>query len=426
MWTSAKSLGAFVFAVAVFLFGQICSAQDLNLTGLIEEALKNNPDIMASQAKIEAAGYRVPQVKSLPDPMLMFGYQNEGSSKYTYGKQQGSQWMFSASQEFPFPGKLSLKGSMAESDLESLEAMHELLKLKTIASVKEFYLDLFLAYKNIDLLKDKADLFATIEDLALTRYTTGKSMQEEVLMAQTEKYMLLEKEEMFKQKIKSVEAMLGAVLGRKDRTSMGRPVEPVYQPFLHDTDDAVNIAINNSSEIKSRNKMVEAAGYNVLMAEKEFYPDFTINTGYYNRAGDFRDMWSTTITANIPLFHKTKREAAVLEAKSSLSQAKQELEAAKLMITAAVQGNLSMVKSSNKLMDLYKNGLIPKNTQSVESAIAGYSTGGTEMITVISLSKTLLDYEILYWDQFVEREKAVARLEAITEVPVPGPGGDEK
>jgi hypothetical protein len=45
---------------------------------------------------------------------------------------------------------------------------------------------------------------------------------------------------------------------------------------------------------------------------------------------------------------------------------------------------------------------------------------------VISLSKTLLDYEILYWDQFVEREKAVARLEAITEVPVPGPGGDEK
>ena len=77
-------------------------------------------------------------------------------------------------------------------------------------------------------------------------------------------------------------------------------------------------------------------------------------------------------------------------------------------------------------MDLYKNGLIPKNTQSVESAIAGYSTGGTEMITVISLLKTLLDYEILYWDQFVERAKAIARLEAITEAPAPGPGGDEK
>ena len=96
------------------------------------------------------------------------------------------------------------------------------------------------------------------------------------------------------------------------------------------------------------------------------------------------------------------------------------------MIAAAVQDNLSMVKSSNKLMDLYINGLIPKNTQSVESALAGYTTGGTEMITIISLSKTLLDYETLYWDQFVEREKAIARLEAITETPAPASGGEEK
>jgi len=29
--------------------------------------------------------------------------------------------------------------------------------------------------------------------------------------------------------------------------------------------------------------------------------------------------------------------------------------------------------------------------------------------------KTLLDYESLYWSQFVEREKAIARLHAITE-----------
>jgi cobalt-zinc-cadmium efflux system outer membrane protein len=426
MWTSAKVLGTYVLALLIFLLGQNSYAQDLNLTGLIEEALKNNPDILVSQAKIEAAGYRIPQVKSLPDPMLMFGYQNEGSSKYTYGKEKGSQWMFSASQEFPFPGKLSLKGSMTESDLESLESMHEFLKLKTIVRIKELYYDLFLAYKNIDLLKDKADLFARIEDVTLARYATGKAMQEDVLMAQTEKYMLLEKEEMFRQKIRSLEAMLGAVLGRKETVSMGRPIEPVYQPFLFSTDEAVNFALNNSSEIKSRNKIVEAAVYKVLMAEKEFYPDFTINTGYSNRAGDFRDMWIATVTANIPLFYKTKREAAVLEAKASHTQAEQELEAAKLMITAAVQDNLSMMESSEKLMDLYKNGLTPKNTQSLESALAGYSTGGTEMITVISLSKTLLDYETLYWDQFVEREKAVARLEAITELPLPGPGGDVK
>ncbi|MCK7461841.1 MAG: TolC family protein [Sphingobacterium sp.] len=47
------------------------------LDGLIDEALKNNPEIQASQARIEAARLRIPQAGSLPDPMFMFGYQNE-------------------------------------------------------------------------------------------------------------------------------------------------------------------------------------------------------------------------------------------------------------------------------------------------------------------------------------------------------------
>ena len=64
-----------------------------------------------------------------------------------------------------------------------------------------------------------------------------------------------------------------------------------------------------------------------------------------------------------------------MEAKAALSQTKQELEATKLMIDAVVRDNLSMVKAADKLMDLYKNGLIPKNAQDVESALSGYATG---------------------------------------------------
>jgi hypothetical protein len=37
-----------------------------------------------------------------------------------------------------------------------------------------------------------------------------------------------------------------------------------------------------------------------------------------------------------------------------------------------------------------------------------------EAITAISRLKALLDTEILYWGQYIEREKAIARLEAIT------------
>ena len=91
--------------------------------------------------------------------MFMFGYQNEGYDRYTYGEMQGAQWMFSASQMFPFPGKLSLKGEMALRDSESLKASYESTKLTTVARIKELYYDLFLTHKNIDLIRDKTALF---------------------------------------------------------------------------------------------------------------------------------------------------------------------------------------------------------------------------------------------------------------------------
>jgi len=73
-----------------------------------------------------------------------------------------------------------------------------------------------------------------------------------------------------------------------------------------------------------------------------------------------------------------------------------------------------MLSTTEKLMGLYKSGLIPKTYQDFDLALSGYVSGKIEAITVINRLKALLDYETLYWGQFVEREKAIARIESIT------------
>lgn len=386
--------------------------KDLSLQELIDYALKNSPEVLAAEARTAASEFRIPQAKSLPDPMVMFGYQNEGWKKYTYGEMQGAQWMFSASQMFPYPGKLGLKGEMARQDAESQRAMISAVRHQIIAKVKVLYYDLFLAYKNIDLLRDRAVLFSRIEDAAIARYASGTGMQQEVLMAQTEKYMLLEKEEMQKQKIQSAEVMLNATIGRDVNAPIARPAE-LSQSFSRSVDELLGAAYQNSPEIKSKERMIAAAEAKVKMAQKEYYPDFTINAGYFKRAGEFEDMWSLTTTINIPLFYKTKQRQAVSEAEANLSVARHELEATKLMISSGIRDNYTMYKSAEKLMELYRSGLIPKTYQDFESAIAGYSSGKVESITVINRLKTLIDLETSYWGQMVEREKAMAKSEAI-------------
>jgi outer membrane protein TolC len=413
MLISSKIFKSWILLVSFLLFPATPVLGDSVLDGLIDEALKNSPEINASQARIEAARLRVPQAGSLPDPMVMVGYQNEGFDRYTYGEMSGAQWMFSATQQFLFPGKRRLKEEMTARDAESLAAMHELLKLKIASRIKELYYDLFLAYKNIDLLKDKRDLLERIESLTLSRYAAGIGMQQDVIMAQTEKYMLLEREEMLQQKILSLQAMLSSAIGRYKGAGLPRPAEPEYRPFPLEISDALDLAMRHSPELKSRGKMIEAANTRLQMAQKEYYPDFALSGSYYNRTGEFPDMWSATATINIPIYFLTKQKPAVAESRANIRQADRELEAARLMIEAAIRDNYSMLRSSERLIELYQKGLLPKNRQDIEQSLTGYSTGRLEAVNIISRLKTLLDYESSYWGQRVEREKAMARLHAI-------------
>jgi len=137
-------------------------------------------------------------------------------------------------------------------------------------------------------------------------------------------------------------------------------------------------------------------------------------------------MWSLTATVNIPLFYKSKQEPAVQEANANLLGAKRDLAATEYMLASNIRENYSMAQAAERLMKIYKEGIIPKTYQDFQLALSGYATGKIEAITAISRLKALLDTEILYWGQYIEREKAIARLEAITGKTDSLPGVEKK
>lgn len=154
----------------IFLFRLVANsahADELRLPELIEEALKNSPGALKAEARWKTSTFKIPQAKSLPDPMFMFGYQNEGFRQFTYGKSDDAELMFSASQTFPFPGKLPLKGEMASKDADSQRGSYEVVRLKTIAQVKELYYSLFFCTGMLNSSKARAPSFREWKTLPL-------------------------------------------------------------------------------------------------------------------------------------------------------------------------------------------------------------------------------------------------------------------
>jgi outer membrane protein, heavy metal efflux system len=398
--------------------------EPLNLKGLIDEALRNSPELLVSESKVSASGYRIPQAKSLPDPMFMFGYQNEGFQRITIGEEPQAQGMFNLSQMFYFPGKRALKGEMATKDTESLKAMHRVAQLRIVATVKQLYYELFLAHKSIDILDQLTEYFSRVEDAATARYSSGMGSQQEVLMAQTEKYMLLEKKEMQRQKIQALQGIVNSTVGRSVDSPLGSPAVPPSTPYTFRLEDLLQSVKDNSPELQSKVKMVEAAEAKLKMAKKEYYPDVTIGASYFPRTQGFLDMWNLTATINLPIFYRTKQDQAVLEANANLTGAKRELSSTEYMLSSNLKESYSVLTTADKLMKIYNEGVIPKTRQDFQLALSGYAAGRIEAITTISRLKALLDTELLYWGQYVERAKAMARLEALTATTAEVSGGE--
>lgn len=384
----------------------------LKLNRLIDIALKENHDLLMARSGINISEYRIPQAGALPDPMVMIGYENEGWSRYTYGEMPGTRWVFSVSQMFPWPGKLSTKKEALKKETESFKSVYEKVRLNVIEELKVRYYELLFTYKSLDSTREKIKLLERIEEIAASRYSSGMAPLSEVIMAQTEKYMAMEQEIMYRQKVKALEAMINSLLGREASSPLGIPEERLTEKKEFDETNLFEIAME-TPDIKELKRLIEVREYKFKAAELEYYPDLTLSAQVSLKPEPYEDMWMLSLSFNIPLFYRTKQKNMVLEAKAEVDEAQHRLEALKQMLRANIIDTLSMLRASEELIGLYRDAFIPKAEQGLEASLSAYRTGKIELTQVIKAVNSLVDYRFNYWRQVVEREKAFARLERL-------------
>lgn len=408
-----KNTALYIIALLA-LWASPTYAADQALQALVDEGLSNNPSIKASAATLEALQARIPISSSLPDPMVMLGYQNESWSRFTLGEMPDAQLMFSVSQMFPYPGKRSLKEQTATKEWQAQVERHRKLKLDTISSINETYYSIILTNKTIAIIKERMSLIDKIETMVLSRYSAGKGMAGDALMAQKEKYMLTEKLTMAEQRLRSSEAMLAALLGRESAAGLAMSTEEIEQSALSlSAEEFVEAALANSPELTSMNTMAQASQSMLDMTKLEYYPDTTLTANVGKRTGGLDDMWSLTASFNIPLYARTSQDMAVKSAQSMHRASMANINFMRTMVASKVRDNYAMLKASESLADLYQTGLKPKASHDMQLALGAYTSGAGDAKAVLNAINSYYEYEEFYWQQRVERERALARMQAI-------------
>ncbi len=157
-----------------------------------------------------------PQVTTLPDPKFTYQQFSVGSPK-PFAGYTNSDFAYigvGASQELPFPGKLRLRGQVAERDADTKQAEIEVTRTSIADAVKADYLQLAYLQQTLGILRqNEAVLDQLIQD-ATAHYQVGQGMQQDVLQAQVKRTKIVNEITMHHQQMGQVQAHLKGLLNR--------------------------------------------------------------------------------------------------------------------------------------------------------------------------------------------------------------------
>jgi len=375
----------------------------LDLSRLIQESSESNPEIKAARQRWEAAKAVIPQVKTLPDPRINFGYEDVLEREAMYG----------FSQEIPFPGKLRLRGEVATREAERAEQEYLAARLRVIARLKEAYYDLHFVHKAIEIVNKNKLLLVDFESTAEARYAVGRAVQQDVFRAQTEISRVLARLATLEQRQDSLRADINRLLNRPPLAPLGKPQEVQVTPLVHGLSDLTALLDQASPLLRVQVKGVERGDQAIALAKREYFPDFDVGSFGFRNETMRENGYQFMLGIKIPLYYASKQREGVREALAAREGAAQDLQAVRQELLFRMKDNFAQVQRAERLIAILRDAIIPQASLTLESAQGGYAVGTVDFLTLLNSLLTLQENELELHGEMVEHEKAVARLEEI-------------
>ncbi|MEO8361187.1 MAG: TolC family protein [Vicinamibacteria bacterium] len=365
-------------------------AQDPKARALVEQALADNPSLVAARERTLAATARIDRLAALADPVLSVGY--EKGDAWLPGRGADTGPRLSVSQDFPFSGKRQLARETAGKDAELTRHATSALSLGVIYEVRKALADLLLARENIAIIRDQRQATADIEELSRARYSAGLAGQLDVLRAQAE----LARFDQMRLHEEGLETSAIAELNRLRARPEGTAVE-----FAGTLRDLVSrdIAIPNladvlakvhgdSPEERGAATLVERSSLQLDLARRNLKPDFVLSSSYAFR-GSLPDRFMVEVGVILPAWRNNKQRQAIVEAEADLRSSRAEREAMTLRTRAALEKAYADFKAAVLEARTIEKEVLVIDELAVESALAGFRSGQTPFISVLEAHNAL-------------------------------------
>jgi cobalt-zinc-cadmium efflux system outer membrane protein len=385
------------------------------LRALIDEALARSPIVLAARSHWQAQTKAPIQAATLPDPQVLLQHFTVGGPQPFSGYESSDFYYtgFGIAQDIPGPGKLRLQKSEAEKDAEYTRHRYESLEREVEEKVKEIYYELFYHARSLALLDRNQDELQQIQRIAETRYRLGQGFQQDLIKAQLQTTAILKEHAMHHQEEDQDQLALKQLLGRDADPRNIETGDIEVTRLQLDSSQIAQLAGSASPDVAA-NRAMEARSADALkLARQGYWPDFTVGYSYEKTGPGFRDYYTLNLGAKIPLYFWRKQTPAIEQAALEAESAREQTRATQLQVSSDAESSLVAMRTAERVMTIYRDGLIPQAETSQASALSGYRVGKVDFQTLLSSVLDLQNLRQEYYRSLADHEIAVAKLQQV-------------
>lgn len=387
-----------------------------SLDDYLSYAAKNNAGLQAAHNRWQATVERIEQVSALPEPRLSYGYFVEQVETRVGPQEQ----KIGVSQTLPWFGKRRLEGVAATEEAAAAQQVYEKTKLQLFRHVKAAYYEYWYLAQAVAVTRAHIKLVTNLEGVARTRFKAGTATHSSVIQAQVELGKLDDKLRTMEALRKPIVARLNAALNR----SIHHPLPwPHSLPELDAsfTDEQAQKWLSQSNpELLRLDHLAKREEAGIKRAKKNYYPDITLGVDYVqtddalnpDMTDSGKDPIIAMVSINLPIWHG-KYRAAERESRLHKAAIEAQHDDAGKRLGADLELALYHFRDANRKIDLYKDTLIPKATQSLKVVQQGFEAGNTSFITWIDAQRLLLEFQLAQQRALADRGVRLAEVEAL-------------
>ncbi len=366
---------------------------------LIQEALTNNPSILAADKRYAGAKQSIVSAASLPNPKIQLTHFVESVQTRTGPQEQA----IMLQQPLPWLGKLARKRDVARAHAEMLWHSYASQQLDLVDELAEQMLHLRFLDKAIAMNDENLVLLRRLESVVENRVKSGSDLSD-LLRLQLE----IERFDDRKQELETERLAASYELER----SLGRP-EPLGIPVLDWTAPAslqsnadlwLTTIRGQSPRLAMLRSLEASSEARQRLAELARQPDFTVGLNYIRTddalnptlTGSGKDPWAMMVGVSLPIWGKANN-AVSLQASLEKEAVSAQIQDQKLLLLSKGRSWIAKLEDAQARIQRYETKLLPLARQAQEITEASYQSGKASILDLIESDRSLLALQTEYW-----------------------------